>query len=676
MKISLEWLGQYLPGPLTADAAAEALTHGGLPVEVIEQVAVNGTESDTVIDVEVTSNRSDCLCHVGVARELAALLDREFRDLAPAAEVASVGSAAEGLSSLAIDAPDLCPHYTARVVRGVKIGPSPDWLQRRLKAVGLRPINNVVDVTNYVLMEMGQPLHAFDLDHLHGRRVVVRRAAAGEKLTTLDGREQTLTADMLVIADADRPVALAGVMGGRDSEVTDGTVNILLESARFEPLNVRSTARRLAMGSDSSYRFERGIDPTLPERASRRAAQLIVETAGGRISGGLMVAGDAGHSPKSLWLRLGRLKQVLGVEFPANQVVDALARLGLKPQLRGERIDVVVPSHRLDLTQEIDLVEEAARVIGYQHIPEREQILIRVAPNDPVRAAVESIRSTLVASGYSEALTFTFVSDALASAFAPPEAHGLPRADGRVRKADAQLRPSLLPGLLEAVRRNETVGTSGVHLFEVGSTFWLDADAKVVERRRVTLVGGSDYRATRGCVEAILARLDADRPITVAPVDRPGFAAGGCGEVRWAGVSVGFIGKVDRAVADKLDLRDPPMAAELDLAVLLDGARHVPQLRPLPRFPAVRRDLSLVVPEATRYEQVDAAIHTVPLADLEAVEYVTTYRGKPLEAGTKSVTVALVFRSPTATLTGEAVETAVAGVVDAAKAQLGATLRA
>jgi phenylalanyl-tRNA synthetase beta chain len=680
MKISLEWLGHYLPGPLAADAAAEALTHGGLPVEVIETVVTDDGVTDTVIDVEVTSNRSDCLSHVGVARELAALLDREFRDVPPppADPVPSLLTPAAdgGLSSLSIDEPDLCPHYTARVIRGVVVGPSPAWMQRRLRAVGLRPVNNVVDVTNYVLMEMGQPLHAFDLDRLHARQVNVRRATAGERLTTLDGRDHPLTADMLVIADGARPVALAGVMGGRDTEVTGRTVNILLESARFDPLSVRSTARRLSMGSDSSYRFERGIDPTLPERASRRAAQLIVETAGGKIAGPLMSAGADGHSPKSLWLRLTRLKQVLGVEFPATQVVDALARLGLKPQLRGERVDVTVPSHRLDLTQEIDLVEEAARVIGYQHIPEREQILIRVAPADPLRAAVEAVRSTLVAGGYCEALTFTFVADALATAFLPPEAHGLPRADGRVRKADAQLRPSLLPGLLEAVRRNETVGTPGVKLFELGSTFWLDAAGKVVERRRLSLVGGTDYRATRGTVEALLARLDADRAITVAPTARPGFAAGGCGEVRWGGVSVGFVGKVDRAVAGQLDLRDVPMAAELDLAVLLDGARHVPQLRPLPRFPAVRRDLSLVLPEATRYEQVDATIHAVAPADLEAVEYVTTYRGKPLEAGTKSVTVALVFRSPTTTLTGEAVESAVAGVVDAARAQLGATLRA
>jgi phenylalanyl-tRNA synthetase beta chain len=681
MKISLEWLSQYLPGPLSAETAADALTHGGLPVEDVEKIVRDGKSgetTDTVIDVEVTSNRSDCLSHVGVARELAALLDREFRDVAitdpPAGPAA--GAQSDGLSALAIEAQDLCPHYTARVIRGVTVGPSPAWLQRRLTAIGLRPVNNVVDVTNYVLMEMGQPLHAFDLDRMHGRRVTVRPAVAGERLTTLDGRDHPLTPDMLVIADADRPVALAGVMGGRDTEVTDRTVNVLLESARFDPLSVRSTARKLSMGSDSSYRFERGIDPTLPERASRRATALIVETAGGRPDGPLMAAGDAGYSPRSLWLRLTRLKQVLGVEFPDHQVVDALARLGLRPQLRGERVDVTVPSHRLDLTQEIDLVEEAARVIGYQHIPEREQILIRVAPPDPVRAATDAIRSSLIAGGYCEALTFTFVADRLATAFLPPDAAGLPRADGRTRKVDAQLRPSLLPGLLEAVHRNQTVGTPGVRLFEIGSTFWLDGAGTVVERRRVGLVGGTDYRAARGAVEAVLARLDADRPITVTPAERPGYTAGGCGEVRWGGAPVGFVGKVDRSVADAIGLRDVPMAAELDLAALLDGARHVPQLRPLPRFPAVRRDLSLVLPEQTRYEQVDATIRAVAPADLEAVEYVTTYRGKPLDSGTKSVTVALVFRSPTATLTGDAVESAVAGVVNAARVQLGATLRA
>ena len=497
MKISLEWLSQYLPGTITAEEAGEALTHGGLPVEVIETVG-----PDTVFDVEVTSNRSDCLCVTGVARELAALLNRTFNDVTLSSDPASGGSAAAtGLTAIGIDAPELCPHYTARVIRDVKIGPSPDWMQRRLTALGVRCINNVVDVTNYVMFEMGQPLHAFDLDKLAGKTINVRLAKPGEKLVSLDGHERTLSPEMLVIADAEKPAALAGVMGGRDSEVTESTVNILLESARFDSLSIRTTARKLAMGSDSSYRYERGIDPTLPARASLRAAQLLVEVAGGKITGPLVAAGSPGHSPKNLWLRLARLKQIVGVEFPAHQVVEALARLRLLPVLRGERIDVTVPSYRLDLNYEIDLVEEAARVIGYQHIPEREEIAIRVAPVNLSLKSMEMIRSIMVASGYFEAMTFSFVTDSLATAFLPAEASGLPRADARVRKADAQLRPSMIPGLLEAVRRNETVGTAGVKLFEIGSTFWLDSAGKVEERRRLGLVGSGDYRAVRGVIE-------------------------------------------------------------------------------------------------------------------------------------------------------------------------------
>src|SRR4051794_24143831 len=339
MKISLNWLADYLPGPLTAEAAATALTHGGLPVELIERHG-----DDTVIDVEVTSNRGDCLSHVGVARELAALLNREFRDVRPA--VSETATPASSVTSVRIEAPDLCPHYTAGVLRGVRIGPSPDWMVRRLEAVGLRPINNVVDVTNYVMFELCQPLHAFDFDRLAGRRIVVRRARAGERLVTIDGKEAELNPDMLAIADAERPVALAGVMGGRDSEVSERTTVVLLESARFDPLTVRKTARAIVR-SESSYRFERGIDPLLPERASRRAAQLILQVAGGELLSGVVEAGGTGYTPKHLTLRLSKLKQVLGIELPVQSVMDALTRLRLSPVLQGEQIAVTVPSYRL-----------------------------------------------------------------------------------------------------------------------------------------------------------------------------------------------------------------------------------------------------------------------------------------------------------------------------------------
>lgn len=666
MKISLEWLYEYLPGELTATAAADALTNGGLPVEVIERHG-----DDTVIDVEVTSNRGDCLSHLGIARELSALLNRKFKPLELSAQEA--GPAATSLTSIAIESA-LCPHYQARVIRNVKVGPSPQWMVRRLEAVGLRSINNIVDVTNYVMFEMGQPLHAFDFDRLSGRRIIVREARPGEKITSIDGHERILQPGMLVIADAERPVALAGVMGGRESEVSAGTVNILLESARFDPLSVRTTARTLAMKSDSSYRFERGIDPTLPGRASLRAAQLILQTAGGELASGVAEAGQSGYQPKNLTLRLARLKQVLGIELSQAEVIDALARLQLAPRAAGDAVEVSIPSWRLDLNIEVDLIEEVARVAGYDKVPVRDEISIRLTPPEPRRVTLELIRSVLLAGGYNEAVTFSWVSDLLARDFVPAEAHDLLRAEHAVRKADGQLRPSLLPGLLEAVGRNESAGNMGVKLYEIGATFWADPSGGVVERQRIGLAGGT-VRSLRGTIETLLQRLDADRPVKVIPDHRTGYADGICGRIEWEGQAIGYLGQVDSNIGNKLDLRQNPAIAELDIEILLVGAQHVPQLRPLPKYPAVRRDLSLVVDEQLRYEQVAQLVQSIRPELLEDLEYVTTYRGKPLEKGTKSITITLVFRSSEGTLTGEQVEQSVQQVIDAAKTRLNAVLR-
>jgi phenylalanyl-tRNA synthetase beta chain len=672
MKIDLEWLTDFLPGAaVDPDAAAEALTHGGLPVEIIER-NVNSF-GDNVIDVEVTSNRGDCLSHLGVARELSALMNRELvENQKPIAESAAPASS---VTSVKIDDLDLCPIYTARVIRNVKIRPSPPWMQRRLEAVGLRPINNVVDVTNYVMFELGQPLHAFDFDKLNDRRIVVRRAINGEKLVSIDGHTRTLSNEMLVIADATQPVAVAGVMGGRDSEVSDATVNVLLESARFDPLSIRRTSRTLGLRSDSSYRFERGIDRALQEQASLRAAQLIVETAGGELLSGVVSAGDTGAKAKQLSLRVTRLRQLLGVELSNEQVIQALQRLRLSPKLNGDRIDVTVPTYRLDLNIEADLIEEVARIVGYEKMPSRDESKIRVTPTDPDLATIEKIRAALIAGGYFEAVTFSFVSDALAGEFQPREAQSLPRAMHSVRKADAHLRPSILPGLLEAVRRNETNGVEGAKLFEIGSTFWIDPGGTVDERRQLALVGSSDLHELRGMIEALLGVLDKDKPVIIASDEHRGFASTAAGRIEWSGKTIGHLGKVDARVADKLGLREPVSIAELELAELLRGAQHVPQLRPLPRFPAVRRDLSFILPEMTRFADLESVVRETKPASLEQTEYVTTYRGKPLEKGTKSVTITLVFRSSAGTLTSEQVEGAVQQVVSAAHQKLGAALR-
>jgi phenylalanyl-tRNA synthetase beta chain len=664
MKISLEWLTEFTPGGVDAQSAADALTAGGLNVESVE-----GSGEQAVLDVEVTSNRGDCLCHVGVAREAAALMNRAFTglDLSPRDE------AGDSPVPVSIESP-ACPHYTAQLIRGVRIAPSPPHILQRLLAVGLRPINNVVDVTNYVLMEMGQPLHAFDFARVGGGRIIVRQARAGEKLTTLEGRMQTLADSMLVIADDARPLALAGIMGGESSQVTDATVDVLLESARFDPLSVRRTARSLALRSESSFRFERGIDPTLPARASLRAAQLILQFAGGKLDGGLASAGGDGYQPKTLELRLARLNRVLGMTVPPEEVIAVLTRLGLSPSLSGETVLVQVPSWRLDLNIEADLLEEVARMIGLGKIPVRPEISVRLQPADAAATALRTVRRTLIAGGYFEAVTFSFVSDNLRGDFFPPGAKAL-MADATVRKADATLRPSLLPGLLEAVRHNQTVGTAGAALFEIGSAFAAAANGQPDEHRRLALIGGGDWRALRGVVEALLLKLDADKPMRFSPAEQAGFATGACAAVEWNGKPIGFAGQISQVAADKLSLHHPPMACELDLKSLIENARAIPRLRPMPSFPSARRDLSLIVDEKHAYAEIEHALRCAAPPFLVEIEYVTTFRGRPLDAGTKSVTVTLVFRSDSATLTSEQVEASVALAVAAAAKDLDATLR-
>ena len=672
MKTSLNWLGDFLETTPDAESAADALIRGGLPVEAIEK-----HWDDTVLDVEVTSNRSDCLSHIGVAREISALMGVALRDSRKAEDVVTEATTpATDLTSVRIDAPQLCQHYTARVIRNVKIGPSPQWMVKRLEAIGLRSINNVVDVTNYVMFELGQPLHAFDFDKLAGRKIIVREARAGETITSIDGHERKLSPGMLVIADADKPVALAGVMGGLESEVSEKTTGVLLESARFDPLTVRRTARALSMKSDSSYRFERGIDPTLVERASRRAAELIARIAGGELAAGVAEAGIGSYSPREVTMRVERMQTLLGTDISAEEAVDALRRLQLSPRRENGTVAITVPSWRADLNIEADVIEEVARVVGYERIPVREQIEIQLTPPEPEARTMELIRATLVGAGYFEAVTFTFVSDVLAGDFLPAEFAGLPRADAAVRKADARLRPSVLPGLLEAVRRNEANGTPGAKLFEVGATFGVDATGTIVERRKVALVGDEDLRAMRGCVEALLERLDATKPVAIVPDRRAGFADHACGRIEWNSQAIGYIGRIDRNAAEKLSLREIPAAAELELQPLIDATQHVPQLRPLPRFPAVERDVTLDFAESVRYDALESLVRSLKLADLEDVRYVTTYRGKPLEKGHKSITITLIFRSPTTTLTSEQVESSRQRVIDAAKRELGAALRA
>ena len=494
MKIALDWIAQYLDRPVAPDEAADALLNAGLPIESVTPIG------DThVLDVEVTSNRTDCLCHMGLARELAALLGRTFKPVVPS--ITETGPDAAALTKVQIDDLAGCPYYSARVITGVKVGPSPAWLKNRLESIGLRSVNNVVDVTNFVLMEVGQPLHAFDFKGLAEKRIVVRRANAGEKMQAINASTYELSPANLVIADAIRPVAIAGVMGGKETEVDANTTDILLESARFEQLLTRFTARQLALMSDASYRFERGVDPTAAEWASRRAAQLILETAGGTLARGFVAMGAATPKNIAITLRLKRIPEILGMDVPLDRTMNILASLGFNPTREGDTLRCTVPSHRLDVEREIDLIEEVARVYGYKHLPVHGQVVHQVQPEPDIERAARTARTALLAAGFSESITLSFVPRPEAEAF-------LPAGGGAIAvshsgwKADV-LRPSVLPSLLAVRRTNQYAGTDDARVYEVAETFWQTGDPKSAPaQKRVLALVGNSVPEVRGALEA------------------------------------------------------------------------------------------------------------------------------------------------------------------------------
>jgi phenylalanyl-tRNA synthetase beta chain len=681
MKTSLNWLNQYLDRAIDADEAGGLLTAQGFPIEAVEPVrhGVSAIGSDTMLDVEVTSNRGDCLSHVGVAREIAAGCDRVLTE--PGIELpGESGESAAELTGVGNDAPDLCPVYTARVIRGVKVAPSPAWLIDRLETIGLRSVNNVVDVTNYVLHELGQPMHAFDMRRLGGQRVVVRRAKPGERFVAIDGSKHELTDQMLVIADAVKPVAVAGVMGGLDSEVGDATTDILLESARFEPLSIRRTARRLKLASDSSYRFERGVDPCGVERASRRAAQLIIELAGGTLAPGVIRVGEAEPDRHEVAMRVERCRDLLGNDMSSRQMAELLAALDLSPTLvDGERIIICrIPTYRLDLHREVDLIEEVARLHGLDDVAMHEKLTIEVRPpQDSVRAR-RAIGRTLAGHGYHEAITFSFLSPKLGEPFVSPNEKPLRIEDER-RKAEPMLRPSLLPSLLTCRKTNQDVGNHGLKLFEVASTWTRQSDGgDIIERTALSLIADCDdpqqgVRELRGAISELVEQLCGRDIATFAPGDAASFSD--AAHVTADGKTIGVLGVIDAATLDRFGLQTKAVGAELSASALIAmyPPKHV--VADLPRFPAIERDLSVVVDEATPFADIEKHVRDAQPALMEQLEHVVTYRGKPIEKGRKSVTLRLLFRDATTTLRHDQVDPQMNAVIERLKSNLGAELR-
>ena len=657
---------------------------------------------DVVYDLEITPNRPDLNSVIGIAREIAALTGKPLKwpDVPVATGPMSTAGAEPGTGideyvALRVEEPELCPRYTARVITGVKVGPSPDWLRSTLEKVGLRSINNVVDVSNYVMLEVGQPLHTFDY-HLLGKgaggkpAIVVRRARADERFVTLDGGEHALHPDHLLIADEQKGIALAGVMGGQNTEIQDSTRDVLVESAYFAPTNIRRTSKQLGLRSESSYRFERGCDIGIVDWASRRCAQLILETAGGQLVPGVLDACAVEIKPKTIALRHRKVPELLGVPIAPAELKTYLGQLGLRAAAEEETATTFeIPTGRVDLKREVDLIEEVARMYGVDRIPGTPpRGAIGTNAFDSTYDQISDVRRLLCGMGLSEAQGQTLIADTAASAVAAPESVV---ALANPLSSDMNvLRPSLLPGLLQMLRHNHARKNPDAALFEIGRVFSRANDSMKEERRVAIAMTGQrniafwsgaeretrfDAYDLKGILEEFLEQFGlrgmtwSKRSTSPSPfLESATIALGGR-------VVLGEFGQLLPTLARQHGLRDPVFVAELNLSELLQRRNSGKGFKPLPHHPAIRRDVALVLSEATTHDAVMEVVRRSKPANLESVELFDIFRGKNVSAGQKSMAYAFTYRATDRTLTDQEVNSAQERVVAELKQKLQATVR-
>ncbi|HVU89436.1 MAG TPA: phenylalanine--tRNA ligase subunit beta [Pirellulales bacterium] len=672
MIVSWNWLKDYVRLDMPAAEFERRLMLAGLNHEETKQVG-----DDLAIDLEVTSNRPDCLGHIGIAREAAVLFERELK--LPPVDLPESGPKIDTLAKVRIDCPQLCPRYTARVIQGVKVGPSPAWMKERLATIGIAAINNIVDITNYVLMECGQPLHAFDLARVGGHEIIVREGRPDEQLLAIDHRTYNVGPGVCVIADNKRAIGVGGVMGGAETEVTNQSRDILLEAAAFDPLSIRTTARRLNLHSDSSFRFERGLDPAGVDWASRRACRLILELAGGTLAAGVIDVGAKPSARMPVVLRLSQLKRILGIDIPPARVRQILADLGNREvKSDADQIEVIPPSWRADLSREIDLVEEVARIHGYDEIPEDVSVPMAASARSREDQVHDRIRQVLVAAGFDEALTLSVVEEDLSNAYSPwTDAAPLVTQMPILRRA-SYLRRSLVPSLLAARYTNETLSNPTIELFEMAHVYLPRATGLPDEERMLAITTGGDFVSLKGVIEAIVARLNPRATLSIGPAAPSALLdATRCGELLVDGARLGFLGEVSRDCLHKFDLRGRSTVAEVNLAVLDKLANLVPQFERLAPFPAIERDLNLVVDERVTWAEIAAVVRDAAGAILEQLSYRDTYRdAERLGAGKKSILLSIKLRDPQRTLPGEQADKICHEIVARCGQTLGAQLRA
>ena len=674
MLISYNWLRELTGTNLTPTQLRERLTMVGLAIDAVEEI-----EGDSVLDVEVPSNRPDCLSHIGIAREVTVIERSKVQS--PKSKVPTTEGKASDFTSVEIQNPELCPRYTARIVRGVKIGPSPEWLRKRLAEIGQRPINNVADITNYVLHESGQPLHAFDLAKLAEHRIVVRRAAAGEKLKTLDGVDRTLDSEMLVIADAQRPVALAGVMGGLDSEISAPTTDVLIESAYFNPDSVRRTARKLGMDTEASRRFERGADCENVLQAQTRCVELICE-----IAGGVATEDAVDVYPNPLPARLvdfrpARVESVTSLRVDPADMTRILEALGFRPEESSKNgaARFTVPSWRIDVSLEEDLIKEIARHTGYDKIASELPPSNMSGEYQPTEMKRRALRRILRDMGFDEAINFSFIDTAhdeqfelLPGVAAESDKVNFVTLRNPILEEATRMRPSLLPGLIESLKNNLNHGTRDVRLFEIGRIFAGSGSGELPrERDALALIatGGAteegraqasreiDFYELKGTLEAAVDAMKL-APLSFSKARVKHLREGQAAKITLAdGTAIGSIGRLSETIAASYKFRQPVYLSELDLTALLDSEQRTGQYKPLPRYPSVVRDVTVLVGRDVSFAELLTAIDSERVADYSGAKLVGTYEGEGIPEDKRSVTLRIEYRSEEGTLRDEEVET-------------------
>jgi phenylalanyl-tRNA synthetase beta chain len=681
MKILLSWLREFVDVPGTPEEIATTMSVRGFAVEGIETSA-----DDAVIDFEVTANRPDCLSVSGIAREVATAYGLQVRRPAVGASslpLSSLKSVDRGDIDIVIDNPELCLRY-AGAAADVKVGPSPDWMQARLRAAGVRPISNIVDVTNYVLIELGQPMHAFDHARLGGEQIRVRAARPDETIRTLDGQMRQLTPGMLVIADADRPVAVAGVMGGAESEVSGETSTIVLESAYFNPLSVRRTSKALGLKTEASIRFERGADPRLPVTAMERACALLEQIGAGTARGTIVDRYPTRVEPGVRRLRRERVAGLLGATIPDADIRRVLESLGFALREAEGGWDITVPTRRVDVLREVDLIEEVARHYGFDRIPVTFPALtVAPPPIDPRVTAARALRTFMTGAGFFEAVTFGFIAQSAAARFAD-EGEVVPIANP-LSENFGVLRPSLIPGLVGAVAHNRRREQRDVRLFEIGGRF----SRRGGERRAIACAwtgaigddhwsGGTrdvDYFDLQGIVERLCKALRVEAQSE--PVREAWLVAGRAAALTMDGTRIGLLGQLAPSIAEQhgVPAGDDVYVAELDLDAADAAASQDVHIESLPRHPSVIRDISILIDDTLAAASVRQTVSEHAPDTLARVKEFDRYQGKGVPDGKVSLSLRLTFRAADRTLTDAEVQKAMDAVLTALQERHGAVQR-